>query len=223
MSIPEAKAWNLSDVNDEARRARLSAEHTPSLLDAIVAQIASAGPDLRLGWERADEPPFGQRAVIQFRVSEDLFDRFMNGRDGYRARCSVNPQVGAAYNACLIKRVVEWLATHLPPLVQVEEIGKGFAMKGLVELPRDRIVSSLDANLSKAWMATMLIGETSEVALGLDRGRIVVPDREPWSMFMRSDHTAQLDIKGAFLGPDGPYQPKPPEERYQTLWERGRA
>jgi hypothetical protein len=225
MPFPEIVDWDLPEtrVHDLDRVTRLLAPSSPPLLELIPMALKEAWATTRLGWEVGDDAPDHPRAVVQFPVAPELFDTFMNGRTGYRAAYSVSQGNGQAYNTDLVAGLVRVLQAAAPPLIQAQSIGPGFSVTGIVEVPRDAFLRSLEATLTKIWMATVLIGEQRELPLGIDTPKIAVSNRTPWATIVRDASSSWLDVKGGFLGSDGPYQVKPTSNRNQRLWERGEA
>jgi hypothetical protein len=222
---PEPANWDLSQIAavDPARAAKLGASRKPVFAEAITAALTHGSAQMRLGWEFGDREPTHPRAVVQFPVPPDLFDRVMNGIDGYRARYSVSPENGHAYNAEVILQVVGALAGLIPDTVQMPTIGPSFLVTGSAAVNRVDFLRSLEPDLSKLWMATVLIGEPSGLPIAVEPVKIHVPDRPPWASLMQDAASSWLDIKGAFLGPDGLYQVKPVSQRNERLWRAGEA
>ncbi len=215
---------------DNATRAeKLEHADTP---DAMVTAIQEALVDslneetARFGWEQACGNPENHRAVIQFPVTEYLFDWFFNARTGYRAHYRAETACGLELNAELIDRARQMLNTSLSDTVKARLLNAKFEDCGTVEIQKTNYLKSLDVYLSKIWFCTKLItgdGGVNFLPLGITGPKLLVGNEEPWSAPYRESKDSWLDMKGAFLGDTGPYQPKDPQYRAEVLHSTGEA
>jgi hypothetical protein len=229
MRFPSAHDWDLSAIGDAPRAARLSNTNGQDLVQQLADAIQSASEQpggIRLGIEEASVDPNDMRSVVQFPVSPNLFDYFMNGRGGYRARYLVAAECGAHFNAQLVELLVAILADCIPCTVAVRRLSKDFEDLGAAECDSGAFLASLAPRLTKAWMCTALIqpsGGVTPLALGLEIAQIGVPQRLPWRTFRRDCSDAWIDLKGAFLGPGRSLSVQSMEDRSRSLNRTGEA
>lgn len=221
--------WDLSRIEDAVRFARLEgAGAAADLLAAVVGKLDQAirSGSLRVGWEQAEKNPQDHRVVLQFQIGSDLFDWFFNAQTGYRAVFRLSAEDGTAFNARLMQAVANVVRASLPATLEARELDAHFVDQGGVLIERSDVENSLLPELSKAWCCGKRMeldgGATNMVVSGTGPKIVVGPD-ESWPSIEADEDMAWLDIKGAFLGVDGPYQPKSPEERGKRLHERGTA
>jgi hypothetical protein len=194
------------------------------IVEAFAAALTSG--EVRFGWERSELDWNDFRAIAQVHLGSNLFDWFFNARTGYRGKFRESWEAGVAFNA----EIIEAIRTHVKgiadPTVMVRLLDASFEDCGYATVPVDRISDSLLPDLSKVWFCTKLIrqeGGTACLPLGLSGPRILLDRGDSWAAPYRDDSDSWLDIKGAFLGAEGPYQPKDPVQRAKTLQLTGSA
>lgn len=215
--------------NDAIRAERLENADTPFvMLTTIQKALADALSEetARFGWEQAFEKIENHRAVIQFPVTEYLFDWFFNARTGYRAHYRTGIACGLEFNATLIDRFRKTLHTALSVTVKARQLNSNFEDSGAVEVQKIIFLDSLDMSLSKIWFCTKLItgdGDILSLPLGITGPKILMGNEETWSAPYRETKDSWLDVKGAFLGSADPYQTKDPLHRAKILCSTGEA
>jgi hypothetical protein len=226
--------WNFEEIAaaDPKRAARLEAAGSSyelaHRLEAVLRRALQAS-DARFGWERAGDTRGGDRVVLQFQAGAELLDWFFNARTGYRAHFRQGWKRGQAFNDALIDRLSRALEALLPVTLVARKIKDGFEDDGEILLERSLFVSSLVPTLSKLWVCTKRLGKGGSIEtlrLGVAGPRIrlgVDPFAASWPAIYPDDENAWLDIKGAFLGDLGPYQPKDPVARAKKLQDDGTA
>jgi hypothetical protein len=163
---------------------------------------------------------------VQFPISPVLFDRFFNSRVGYRAQFRGHYGCGLAFNDHVINALRVCLDSELPAIVSVWELTGDFSVCGSTEVPKRFVTDSLVDYWSKVWFCTKRIspnGAVEEIRPWLSGPRIVLNGGSNWSAPYAGADTSWLDVKGAFLGKDGPYQVKNPLSRSKELQNRGTA
>lgn len=230
--LPDMASWRFDEIERcEPERARaLSKAGSPNelliaLRDALCRAIDS--DDLRAGLEHAKDQPDDRRAVVQFGVGSQLFDWFINGRTGYRAHFRSHYACGLGFNEQIIKALRDCLDARLHEPVDGRKLNSDFDDCGPLEIQRASIINSLVPHLSKIWFCTKRIckGDGIEPPLppGVPGPRILLGECASWAAPYQEDDNAWLDVKGAFIGEAGPYQPKDPIERAETLHTCGEA
>ena len=167
------------------------------------------------------------RVVLQFPIGEQLFDWFFNSRTGYRAQFRRGAYLGTAENAALIARLRDEFHSSNLVNIAARRLSSSFDDLGPITIRASDLLTSLDPSLSKVWFCGRRIGHTGGVEdLEVFRS---TPDltfrsgREAWRSICADDQNAWLDVKGAFLGDNGLYQPKTPIARGRDLESRGTA
>lgn len=230
-ALPNRQSWRFDEIAemDPARAATLESAGSPDELIAairVALQDGLAGTSVRLGFERAEGRNHNCRAVIQFAVGEGLFDWFFNARTGYRAHFRVAPARGLAFNGRVIGSLALILARRLPDPVQCTDLSEKFEDCGRINISRNEFLASLatDAPLSKVWFCSQRIGRQGGIErlpLGVGGPKIVLDGTSPpWAAPARDDGEAWLEVKGAFVGTDAPFQPKDPMCRARRLSTR---
>jgi len=205
--------WDLTAVGGD-RAIRLGNTAVESILEQFTSSVMLAAQDaaeMRLGWEGAGENSAHHRAVVQIHVSDEHFDQFMNGRAGYRARYLIGASAGDDLNKDLVTAVVRVISPTLGPTCQVRLLDPDFRDLGPVFVERETFLRSLVPQLSKVWHCARLINVKSgitDIPVGVGDPRIGVSNSKTWPTISRDAGKAWLDVKGAFLGAEGPYQPK---------------
>jgi hypothetical protein len=223
--------WTFGEIAArEAGRAALleSAPDPDAIRAAVVSHFEAAleGGRLRVGMEQSSSNPSDLRVVLQFPVGEDLYDQFFNANTGYRAQFRRDWQTGLAYNRSIVTEMRSKLASFLPDEVLVRCLSSKFEDCGELTIPREKIYQSLDPDLSKVWFCGRLIvgdGTVVQLPSGATGPRLRLDEESTWAALARDESDAWLDVKGAFVGRDGPYQPKDPRERAKKLQSTGEA
>lgn len=227
----QAISWSFTEIaaTHPCRASALEAAPSASAILRSVAekmrQSANAGR-LYVGMEQARLKPGDHRVVIQFQVGETLFDQFFNARTGYRAQFRRDWHIGVSYNRKLIERMRRSVASVLPSEVSTRCLTADFEDCGCFIVPRERIHNSLDPDLSKIWFCGRRMthnGEVVQLPSGATGPRLRLDDATTWAALAREDADAWLELKGAFVGSDGPYQPKDPVTRAKNLQKSGEA
>jgi hypothetical protein len=235
--LPARDEWQLdrSSVTDAATAEALATSASPSEFVGRLGTSLSAAltsHKARFGREQDFTAPQNARVVVQFPVSDQLFDWFANARTGYRAHFRASPQRGMAFNDEIIQALRLVLMAALPASVQGRLLRKGLIDLGPVWISSDFIMCSLVQEVfSKVWVATDLMGSNSSpTPTPLDvrfmGAEIKLPAGIAWKTITCSGNNAWLDVKGAFvdhLRSPPFYQPKDPWDRAAELHDRGHA
>lgn len=224
-----SSCWRFDEIAETEPDRAAALEQAPSergLLSALRQTFdgSLSRGETRFGYERASDPRGGHRIVIQFHVGCQLFDWFFNGRTGYRAAFQRSPNNGRRFNAEVIETIRDRAGDGLPEHVPGRQLDEAFRDVGAIRIRRDTVTSSLSPELSKIWFCPLRIGRDGgieQVALGLGGPRIKVEGAGRWAAPHPEDADAWVAVFGAFLGPNGPYQPKCPQERAKQLHKRG--
>ena len=227
----DSKFWTFDEIAAfEPGRAVLlqSAPDPDAIRAAVVSRFEAAleGGQLRIGMEQSSSNQSDIRVVLQFPIGEGLYDQFFNANTGYRAHFRRDWRTGLAYNRSIVIEMRSTLASFLPAEVLVRCLSSTFEDCGALTVPREQICQSLDPDLSKVWFCGLLIkgdGTVVQLPSGATGPRLHVDEQKTWAALARDESGAWLDVKGAFLGHDGPYQPKDPLERAKKLQLTGEA
>ncbi len=230
-SLPDSSGWHFDEIAScEPDRAHLLEVAGPpgDLLREVTGALdaALASGDLRVGREHAAGHWDDCRAVLQFGVGARIFDWFFNGRTGYRAHFRQHHACGMGFNNQIIEALRHCLDAGLREVVPCRELDSEFKDCGGTEVPKSFLVQSLVMDLSKVWFCTNRLrpgGGTELLPMGIVGPRILLDGNVSWAAPYRGDETAWLDVKGAFLGDRGPYQPKDPVKRAERLQATGEA
>jgi hypothetical protein len=229
-SLPEEAAWRFDEIacSDADRARTLASAGTPSALLTVIADAldeALSNSDARFGREHAEGHWEDCRAVVQFGVGAEIFDWFFNARTGYRAHFRADYVCGLKFNNKIIAVLRERLAA-LPTVVTGRELKSTFEDCGKSLIPRSFVLASLIPELSKVWFCTKRIQHDGGIDLlltGVVGPRLLLEEGIRWAAPYRENDSAWLDVKGAFLGQAGPYQPKDPMGRAKKLQATGEA
>lgn len=164
--------------------------------------------------------------MLQFHIGETLSDQFFNAATGYRAQFRQDWQVGNSYNRAIIEALREKAASMLSSKVSTRLMTPKFEDCSPLALPRESILASLDSSLSKVWFCGRLMdgeGRVVQLASGVIGPRLCLNDQTTWAAITQNDVDAWLDVKGAFIGRNGIYQPKDPIARAKRLQASGEA
>lgn len=223
--------WSFAAIAecDPPRAAKLTSAPVPDLLMSTILvrfkEALSTG-QVRTGMEMSATNMADLRPTLQFHVGETLFDQFFNAITGYRAQFRLNWQQGLAFNRNFVDQIRCAVAAHAPNLIIARLLSSEFNDAGPLEIPRDKLWASLDPDLSKIWCCSRLItsdGHVIQLPSGLTGPRLLLSDNSTWACIARNEPDAWLDVKGAFLGTHGLYQPKNPIERAKILAISGEA
>ena len=213
---------------DPARAACLQSAPPSADIDAnccAALRRAVEGGNVRIGFDQSSRDPRHVRPVVQFPVSQQLFDWFFNSHSGYRAQFRVDWAIGHRHNMLL----VELLRMELEDLrhtMAARLLNASFEDIGPKRTSAREVVSSLDPHLSKVWFCKKLIGldgVVTDLGVELSGPRLVFDEFESWAAPIAEEGHSWLDLKGAFLGDDGLYQLKDPVVRAQDLQRLGSA
>ena len=198
------------------------------MIEALLSALEQALDigEVRLGREHAASRWDDCRAVLQFGVGAQLFDWFFNARTRYRAHFRVRYEFGLKFNNQIIEALCLRLDATLPLCVPGRELNSEFEDCGKAQIPKSFVIASLVPDLSKVWFCTKRIqpsGEIERLPTGVVGPRILLDDEHSWAAPYRVDNDSWLDVKGAFLGCTGPYQPKDPIARAKRLQATGEA
>lgn len=218
-----AESWSFVEIARTFPDRAVSLESAPpfdvlggSVIDALLIAVKTC--DVRLAIEEAEREAADVRAVVQFQIGEALFDQFFNSRMGYRA--SFRAGIGIEANASMIRKVTDCLERGLNPTITVARLDSSFEFKRTEVIARSVFLNSLDPAQSKLWMCgkrVQMSGSVERLAMGLSGPRILLGSSVSWPAPFPHDSDAWLDVKGAFLGRHGLYQPKDPHVRAQAL------
>ena len=223
--------WSFSEMerHDVDRATRLRA--SPSWL-VLVHRIsdslhkAIAADKVRFGFDESSRDARHLRAVVQFPIGRELFDYFFNGHGGYRAQFRIGRANGLTKNAELISEVNAELSRSITSPITARRLSQDFVDKGPMTATVKDLTSSLDPSLSKVWICEKLISPTGEIqSLFVSRTgpELTFEDSDRWKSFYAEDADGWLDVKGAFVSPEGDYQLKSPADRAAKLEQRGSA
>lgn len=224
MYLPK-ETWSFDKIQEASpeRAAMLeAAPATEDLANAVAQALSSAlsAGDVRFGMEEAEKNANDLRAIVQFRIGEILFDRFFNARTGYRAQFRKGWQIGLQFNADMINLLCDRLRQTIHSDVRAARLNKSFQIEGTELFVADQFLDSLNPEISKLWFSALLIqidGTVEQLAVGLSGPKISLGQDVSWVAPYATDSDAWLDMKGAFVGEEGPYQPKDPDGRAKKL------
>ncbi|MER8811255.1 hypothetical protein [Mesorhizobium australicum] len=231
-TLPEI-AWRLDTIeaHETERAADLALPMSPDeLIDTVVAVLIDSVESgvARFGWDRSSKNELDYRAVLQFEVGNKLFDRFFNAVGGYRAQYRMGWEHGLHFNERLVVSLVEALKLRLPSKISVVALDSEFRPLRVDSIESSEFLFSLGGAplLSKLWFCGKLLepgGTVSELIPSLTGPKIQLDGDTRWPSIESSNGGAWLDMKGAFLGNDGLYQPKSAEDRARRLSQFGDA
>lgn len=232
----DSTIWTFGEIaaHEPGRAALLESAPDPDTIRAAVVsrfEAALVGGQLRIGMEQVSLEqvslkPSDLRVVLQFPVGEELYDQFFNANTGYRAQFRLDWQTGLAYNRSIVTEIRSKLVSFLSTKVLVRCLSSQFEDCGELTVLLEQISQSLDPDLSKVWSCGRLIvgdGTVTQLPSGATGPRLRLNEQNTWAALARDESGAWLDVKGAFLGRDGPYQPKDPRERAKKLQANGEA
>jgi hypothetical protein len=227
--MPDVSNWRFDRIasEDADRASRLEASGSSSaLIDTLVCILAEAVTlsTARFGSEEAEACREDCRAVIQFRVTPQVFGWFFNGRSGYRAHFRAHPHCALSFNSNLLESVRLRLDEISSPSIPARLLNTRFEDCGGTVLAKTFVLTSLAPDLAKVWFCTKLIefdGVVRDLPLGITGPKLLLDGGAEWVAPLREANDTWLEIKGAFLGREGPYQPKNPTDRAHQLHKTG--
>jgi hypothetical protein len=178
-----------------------------------------------MGREHADGRWDDCRVVVQFGVGAEVFDWFFNARTGYRAHFRANYMLGLKFNSEVIDALRGGLA-RLPDATPGRDLSGKFEDCGEVLIRRGFVLTSLVSDLSKVWFCAKRIQSGGGIELlptGVVGPGLLLNGDVRWAAPYREQDSAWLDVKGAFIGESGLYQPKDPIGRAKGLQATGEA
>lgn len=223
--------WSFDEIAAVDLARAMFLESAPSA-EEIAARIVSrfeaalASGDVRIALSRSRERPPDSRLVVQFHVGERLYDWFFNARTGYRAQFRHGSEHGRRFNRALTCAIRDILIPQSPATITVRSVVGDFEDVGTTEIRREEAAQSLDPELSKLWCCGTLLLADGRVRQMIPSGsgpKLQVDATTRWPAIVASDPDSWLELNGAFLGPDGPYQVKALAVREQSLQARGEA
>jgi hypothetical protein len=239
---PSESDWGYQKIAEvcPGRASKLaSAGSSDALIDALDDALEKAlTNDVRVGYDGIGNNLRVPRVCIQFPVPAELYDWFFSARTGYRAQYWISPDVGNTFNAQLLHRlritVQQWAPYSGVAGREIwVETGNGYREdvdKGPRTESRNTILTSLDTDLSKIWICERQIqrdggGLVHLMPIGSRGSELCIPRWAPSGLWtpLPEKVDAWLDIKGAYVQPDGSVeQPnKSPEERADQIRKTG--
>jgi hypothetical protein len=110
----------------------------------------------RFGFNESSRDSTHLRAVVQYPIGRDLFDRFFNSRTGYRAQFRLGPDHGLRQNALLLLELSDQLGLCPNKEITARLLDHEFVDKGPMLCTMDQVLKSLDPELSKVWICEKL-------------------------------------------------------------------
>lgn len=221
--------WGYADIAlAEPDRARYleSAPSADILIEKVVSTFVDAARsgDLRVGMDQSGLDRTHLRAVLQVHAGTTLEDQLLNARSGVRAAHREGWRKGHEYNRRIVDGVRDGIRGMEQLIVRARLLTHEFQDCGEIDVSWAQIIESLEPNLSKIWFCARLIdgrGKVLQLPTGATDSRIRVDDDTTWPSIARNEDDAWFDLKGAHVGPDGPYQRKDPVDRALALHETG--
>ena len=228
--LPNRASWRFDAIacSEPDRARKLESAGIPRALlcelgDALDHALDSR--NVRIGREHAGQQWDDCRIVVQFGVHPDVFDWFFNGRTGYRAHFRAHHTLGCDFNGQIIDAVRDRLA-RLPETIPGRDLDSQFEDRGEVLVSKNFVLTSLVPDLSKVWFCVKRIRTGGGIELlptGVVGPPLLLNGDVRWAAPYREQESAWLDVKGAFIGESGLYQPKDPIGRARTLQATGQA
>ena len=170
-----------------------------------------------------------RRAILQFRVSQELYDSFYNSRSGYRAQFWISPSRGQAANLECLEAMSHVIRTVFPERFDARDIqttdepyvGRQDIDVGSREISLSFLTEFLAHPAAKIWICERRITghEGLLQAIPFFVGKRLSVTR--WKTAIASYPSPEwtwLDLKGGFVG--GP-QPKDSSVRARAIYSRG--
>lgn len=181
---------------------------------------------MNFGWEQANKSPEDARVVLQFQISQRLFDYFFNSRSGYRAHFWASGKFGTQFNYKIIAQFCDQIEIALPNTISVRKLNSNYDDLGTIDIAKSFLIKSLNSNLSKIWACTKLIrvgGGSKDLPTGVTGSKLIVGSEKFWPEIYRDTDDTWLDVKGAFCAKKELYQIKTLGEREEGLHNNGEA
>ncbi|WP_144411650.1 hypothetical protein [Azotobacter chroococcum] len=131
-----------------------------------------------------------------------------------------------AKNADLVRALRAELELSSATAIVIHRLTSDFKYKELQPGTIGKVAATLNGALSKVWVCEKLIaqsGTIQDLFVSRTGPKLLFAESDSWSSLYPEDGDGWLDVKGAFIGPTGPYQLKAPEARAAKLEERGTA
>lgn len=223
--------WSFAAIatDEPERAARLeAAPQWEQIEKAIISKFGDAlrTNTVKIGLEQHSENPNWLRAVLQFNVGEVLLDWFFNAHTGYRAQFFHDWRAGLCLSERLNMNIRDLFSRLASEQITCRLLSACFEDLGTHKITRPWLTASLEPRLSKVWACAKIMdsdGSIRPVALGLTTPKLRLPDGSYWNAISQEDSDAFLEVKGAFITPSGPCQPKPPDIRAQAIQRTGEA
>jgi hypothetical protein len=229
-TLPNATTWSFERiaVEEPERAAALEAAGSPSeLLESlrIACRDDLQSGEIRFACEESGCRETDVRIVVQLHIASELFDWLFNARTGYRAHFRMSPGSGLRFNTEIVELVRRELQMTLVDFWEGRRFDHGFADRGVAPISKAFALTSLTSDISKIWLCTALIdadGSLRAMPTGVTGPRLLVEGHQ-WLAWFRDFNDSWIELKGAFLGPHGPYQLKDTWTRALRLHENGTA
>lgn len=220
------KSWSFAEIEahspDRAASLRELGDLAFDIKDMFERAIRTG--EVRLGLEQAIGNSDEVRAVVQFHIGEVLFDRFFNSREGYRAAFRNDWRHGYRFNSNLVGQLRDCLSVLLGSTVSVTRLNANFETVREEQIPSTRLLESLVPDMSKLCYCSLRIacrGSPEPLAVSFSGPKLLLDQGARWAAPHALEADAWLDLKGAFLGSEKPYQPKDPDARARKLAKTG--
>jgi hypothetical protein len=221
--------WGFDEIESK-RVAKLETAGSPEeLIEALRVTLVQEfhGDGVRFGHERNSSKLNDWRSILQIRVGTCLFDWFFNARTGYRAHFKKSPETGLKFNDAIVQMTVSTINAKASQTLDITLIDVNYKIIGTSKIPCEQFLLSFVPTLSKIWLCALLIEpkQIKQLPLGATGPKIRVsfPDNYWLAFYQESDADAWLELKGAFCGTCGLYQPKDPICRAKTIHQKGTA
>ena len=160
-----------------------------------------------------------QRVVLQFHIGDELSGYFFNARSRYRAQFRMDWRIGLEYNRKLIEGFRNDVASLPRANIFARRVSSEFEDCGALRLPGLKYLSRLPRSIKSlvsALTADRRKGTRRSPRLGSRALACALLMKLPGSHYTH-DSDAWLDVKGAFVGSSGLYQPMDPIDRAKRL------
>lgn len=244
MTLISSTDWGFDAIaTDDPERAReLEAAGTADELVQALAhaldQARRAG-HYRLAVDSLQNAFVERRAIVQFRITPELYDCFFNARTGYRSRFWIAPEVGQTFNGNIVRAVSDVVSDRLPEEIEARliEVRSSDTSRedhdtGAIAIGRNAFLGSLNPDPAKIWICerryTGQTGPAEEIGFAVlaHAAKLIVPRWQAAPAGLRAprpdEDYAWLDLKGGFVDAEGALiQPKTPSQRARQLHDQG--